>query len=175
MVLIIDGPSISQMAKKTGEISRTAAEVTSDAGNAEAYADEFQDTFNTNAGTLRRYANNRFNAADTVAELRFADREGDRSKRYLVATADESTGNLEEARVVDPGRFADLDRSVDRHIAADWHLSRNAAVELETFVEKFADRNEDPSQAYLAKTAAKYGDSVEGDLVNELIGRFDGS
>lgn len=173
--LIINGASISQVAKKTGGISRTVADLTSEPGHANEYADEFQETFNVNAETLRRYANNRLNTSDVVAAIRFADRQGDHSKRYLVVSADESTDDLEEARVVGPKHFKDLDRPVDRHVAVDWYLSRNAAVELETFVDKFADRNRGPSQAYLAKTAAKYGDSIEGDLVDKMVDWFERS
>lgn len=172
---IISGASVSQVAKKTGGLSRTVADLTSEPGDATEYADAFQETFNTNAETLREYANDRLNASDTVAVIRFADRQGIRSKRYLVASADESTGDLEEARVVDSERFEELDRSVNQRVAIDWYLSRNAATELKTFIEKFAAPNKDPSQAYLTKTAAKYGDSIEDDLVDRMVDQFAGS
>lgn len=172
---IISGRSVNQVAKKTGNLSRTVADLTSEPGDAREYADAFQEAFNTNTETLRKYANDRLHASDTVAAIRFTDRQGHQSKRYLVTSADEATRNLEEAQVVDHQRFEDLDRSIDQRVAIDWYLSRNAAAELETFVEKFATHNKDPSQAYMAKTGAKYGDSIEGDLVDRLINQFGGS
>ena len=69
-----------------------AADLTSNPGDAREYADAFQETFNTNAETLRQYANDRLNASDIVAAIRFADRQEDQSKRYLVASANEATG-----------------------------------------------------------------------------------
>lgn len=181
-MVIIDGPSVSQVAKKagevakkTGELSRTAAELRSDPGDAEEYADAFQEAFNANAETLRRYANDRTDADDAAVAIGFADRRGGRSERYLVASADGTTGDFEEARVVGLERFEGLDRSVDRRVDVDWYLGRNAADELETFVGKFAERNADPSEGYVATIAAKYGDSVEGSLADELIERFGGS
>jgi hypothetical protein len=175
MLLLIDGSSIDELAKKTGGLSRTVADLTSESGHVEGYADDFQETFNANAETLRRYANDRLDVGDVAVAIRFADREGNHSERYLVALADEPTSTLEEVRIVDPERFENLDRSIDRRVAVDWYLSRNAADELETFLETFADQNRDPPHAYVAKTAAKYGDSVEGDLVDELVDRFEES
>ena len=172
---IISGKSVSQVAKKTGSLSRAVADLTSEPGEAKEYADAFQEAFNANAETLREYANDRLNATNIVAAIRFADRQERQSNRYFIASADESTRNLEEAQVVDHQHFEDLDRSIDQRIAIDWYLSRHAAAELETFVEKFANQNKDPSQAYMAKTGAKYGDSVEGNLVDRLINQFGGS
>lgn len=173
-IVIISGASVNQVAKKTGGLSRAVAGLTSDPGDAREYADAFQETFNANAETLRQYANDRLDAGDTVTAIRFGDRQGHQSKRYLVASTDETAKDLEEAQVIDHKRFENLDQSIDQHVAVDWYLSRNAATELETFVEKFADQNKDPSQTYMAKIAVKYGDSVESDLVDRLVSRFDG-
>lgn len=174
VIAIIDGSSVGRVVEKTGELSRAAEGLRSEPGDAEEYADAFQETFEANAEALRRYANDRLDAGDAAVAIEFVDRHGGESERYLVASADDG-GDLEEVRVVAPDRFGSLDRSVDRRVALDWYLGRNAADELEAFVGEFADGNEDPSEGYVAKLAAKYGDSVEDDLADELVERFGGA
>lgn len=173
MKSFIDGDSVGKIARATGEVSRTIADATSEPGEAEAYADEFQAAFEGHAGTLELYLSDRFDAEDTAMAIRFADRRGGRAERYAVASADGSSSDFAELRVVGPERFESLERSVDRRVDVDWHLSRNAADELRTFVDKFAARDKDPSSSYVAKTAAKYGDSVDDDLFDSVVARFE--
>lgn len=173
VTLLIGGDSIGKLAKATGGASRTVADLTTDAGDAEAYADAFQATFNAEADTIRRYVNDRFDADETVMAIRFADREGGHSERYVLADVEGSATDFEEMRAVAPDRFDELDRSVDRRVVIDWHLSRNAADELRAFVDRFATAGEDPSPSYVAKTAATYGDSFEGDLFAKLVDRYE--
>lgn len=170
--LFLNSDSVGQIAKVTGGASRKVAELTSEPGDAGAYADDFQTTFNAEANTITGYVNDRFEAEDTAMSIRFADRQGARTERYVIASADPSAVDFEEMSVVGPERFEELDRSVDRRVVVDWHLSRNAADELRTFVEKFAARGKDPSPSYVAKTAAKYGDSFEGDLFDRMVARY---
>lgn len=173
VTLLIGGDSISQIAKATGGASRKVVDLTTDPGDAETYADEFQAAFNAEATTIRGYVNDRFEAEETVMSIRFADREGGRVERYVIATVDGVADDFDEMRVVTPARFEDLDRSVDRRVVIDWHLSRNAAAELRTFVDTFAARDDDPSPSYVAKIAATYGDSFEGDLFDRMVARYE--
>lgn len=169
----IDGDSAGKIAKATGEVSRTIADATSEPGDAEAYADEFRAAFEAHAGTMKLYLSDRFDAEETAIAIRFSDRRGGRAERYAIASANVSSGDFEELMVVGPERFESLERTVDRRVALDWHLSRNAADELRTFVEEFAARDRDPTSAYVAKTAAKYGDSVDDDLFDSVVARFE--
>lgn len=173
VTLLIGGDSIGQIAKATGGASRKVADLTTDPGDAETYADAFQASFNAEADTIREYVNDRFDAEETVMSIRFADRGGARTRRYVIATVDRSGDDFEEMCVVAPERFEDLDRSVDRRVAIDWHLSRDAAAELRTFLDRFAATGADPSPSYVAKTAARYGDSFEGDLFDRMVARYE--
>ena len=168
----IDAGTVGQLAKATGGVSRTVAGARSEPGDAEKYADRFAAAVAEHEATLRRYANARTDAGDRTVAIRFADRNGNRPKRYVVASSDESASDIAELQVHEPDRFEALDRSVDHRLKLDWYLSRNAAAELRQFVDKFAAAGRDPSQSYVAKTAAKYGDSIEGDLFDHMVARF---
>lgn len=132
--------------------------------SAEAYADDFQETFNENNTTLEDYASERVDATEKydVYRLEFHDRDGNEVTRYLVSNG--SDGEFSNARVVDQSTFDDLNRSVDYTIEADWYVSRNAADELATFVDEYAEPNKNVTTTYYAKKKAQYGDGLESDL-----------
>lgn len=167
-----DAGSVRQLAKATGGVSRTVAGATSDPGDAEDYADAFAAALAENEATLRRYVNARTDAGDWTVAIRFADRKGNLPRRFVVATAGASGNDIAELQVLEPPEFEALDRPVTHRLRLDWYLSRNAAAELRRFVDEFVEADRDPSQSYVAKTAAKYGDSVEGDLFEEMVARF---
>lgn len=170
-IALINTETVGQLARATGGVSRSMAKARTEPGDAGRYADAFGATVDEHAATLRRYANDRADPGDRVVAVRFADRNGNRPKRYVVASSGPS-GDVDELLVLEPERFAELDRAVDHRLKLDWYLSRNAADELRRFVEKFAEDGRDPSQSYVAKTASKYGDSVEGDLFDAMVARF---
>lgn len=168
----IDAGTLEGIANATGGASRTVAAARTDPGDAGAYADAFAAALAEHEATLRRYANARTDAGDRAVAIRFADREGNRPRRFLVATAGASTDDVAELRVLEPEAFEALDRPVTHRLRLDWYPSRNAAAELRRFVDEFAAAGRDPERSYVATTAAKYGDSVEGDLFDELVARF---
>lgn len=172
LMALFNTDAVGQLARATGGASRKVAESKTEPGDAGRYADAFGAAVDEHAATLRRYVNDRADPGDRVVAVRFADRNGTRTERYVVASAG-SSGDVDELRVLDPGGFEELDRGVDHRLELDWYLSRNAADELRRFVEEFAEDGRDPSQSYVAKTAAKYGDSVEGDLFDAMVARFD--
>ena len=167
----IDGETVGQLAKTTGGVSRSVAAARTDPGDANEYADRFAAALAEHEAALRRYANARTDAGDRTVALQFADRKGNHPRRYVVADGT-STGDIAALRVLEPADFEGLDRSVTHRLRLDWYLSRNAADELRRFVEEFAEAGRDPSQSYVTKTAAKYGDSVEGDLFDRMVARF---
>ena len=169
----IDSETVEGIAKATGGASRKVAAARSEPGDARAYADEFAAALAEHEATLRRYVDARTDAADRTVAIRFADRNGNRPTRYVVAEAGESGNEIGDLQVLDPGGFEALDRSVDHRLELDWYLSRNAADELRRFVEEFAEADRDPSGSYVATTAAKYGDSVEGELFDRVVARFE--
>jgi len=75
--------------------------------------------------------------------------------RYVVANA--SNGNWSNSRVLTPSEFNATNRTQDQYVSLDWYQSRNAAPELEAFVEEYAEPNENLSTGYRAKLLAKYG------------------
>jgi hypothetical protein len=158
------------LAKATGEVARSVDDATTDPGNVREYADAFQAAFDRQADVLRRYANDRIDdpGATTVA-VGFTDRQGNDAVRYLAAESAPGTDVLTDLRVVGPERFAEMDRAVDERVDADWYLSRHAADELRAFVDEYARRDRDPPRSYVAKTAAKYGDSVDDELVDRAV------
>lgn len=159
------------IAKIPGGIARSVAGATTEPGNVQEYANAFQETFDRNADALLRYANDRLGSdpGTTTVAVQFTDRLGNDAVRYLTAETDEATDDLTDARVVGPGRFSEMDRTVDERVRAGWYLSRNAAAELRTFVRKYATSNRDPPKSYVAKTTAKYGDSLDDELVDRAV------
>lgn len=159
------------LAKVPGGISRSVSEATTDPGNVEEYADAFQEVFDRNADVLLRYANDRLGGdpGTTTVAFEFTDRQGNDAVRYLAAEGGRGAGDLADARVVGPERFAEMDRPVDERVGADWYLSRHAAGELRTFVREYAEPDRDPPKSYVAKKAAKYGDSLDDELVDRAV------
>lgn len=141
----------------TSWVARQKAALGDDPGNATRYANEFQSEFNTQNATIEAYASARLNAsaAHDVYRLNFTDREGNVVTRYLVS--DVRNGSWQNVRVVTPTRFQQLNRSVDHWVAFDWYQSRNAASELDQFVDEYARPNRDLTKGYRASMLAKYG------------------
>lgn len=131
---------------------------------AEEYADDFQETFNKNNATLEAYASKRVDATEQydVYRLEFSDKEGGEATRYVVSTS--STGTFTNSRVVTQSTFDGLNRSIDYTVKADWFVSRNAADELQTFVDEYAEPGKNVTATYYATKKAKYGDGLESDL-----------
>lgn len=166
------GESIGKsLARASGGITRSVAGATSESGNVQEYADSFQEAFDRNADVLLGYANDRLGVepGTTTVAVEFSDRRGNDAVRYLAAETGGSADPLTDARVVGPDRFAEMDRTVDERVGADWYLSRHAADELRTFVRQYAGRSRDPPKSYVAKTAAKYGDSLDDELVDRAV------
>lgn len=127
--------------------------------NATQYADDFQQSFNSNNQTLIEYANSRMNAsADReVIAIEFTDVNGNTDTRYLVSTVDNES--YQSAKIVES-----TDRSVDENISADWYVSRHASDELDSFISTYAEPDEDFSNSYYTTMVAKYGGGLNGSL-----------
>ncbi len=146
------------VAEQTGGFSRWyASTFGDDEGNATEYANSFAEEFNRENETIEAFANQRLEADDQhdVFAVYFHDQEGNNVTRYVVANA--SNGNWSNARVLTPSEFNATNRTQDQYVTLDWYQSRNAAPELEVFVEEYAEPNENLSTGYRAKLLAKYG------------------
>jgi len=128
-----------------------------DDGNATEYAEDFAEAYNAENETIEAYANERLEADDNhdVFAVHFHDRDGNNVTRYVVANA--SNGNWSNSRVLTPTEFNETNRTQDQSVSLDWYQSRNAAPELEAFVEEYAEPKENLSTGYRAKMLAKYG------------------
>ncbi len=126
-------------------------------GNATDHAKAFTTEFNRHNETIEAYANERVEADSDhdVFAVYFHDREGNNVTRYVVANA--SNGNWSNTRVLTPAEFDETNRTQDQYVSLDWYQSRAAADELDTFVEEYAESNENLSKSYRAKLLAKYG------------------
>ncbi|WP_324662406.1 hypothetical protein [Haloarcula sediminis] len=148
----------TQIAEATGSISRWAeARTGDDDADANEHAREFAREYNAHNETIEAYANDRL-TADTdhdVFALNFTDRDDGNATVYLVSTV--SDGNYTESEVLDEAAFDKRNRTVDQTVSFDWYQSRNAEDELETFVDDYAEPNEDITNSYRAKMLAKYG------------------
>lgn len=152
-------------------ITRSVVDMTTEPGHVQEYADAFQKTFNQNTDTLLRYANDwlRADHRTIVVALRFTDRHENEALRFLIAQGDEAAGDWTAARIVGPERFYKMDQTIDRHVSADWYLSRNATAELQTFIQQYARPTKEPPERYIDKIAAKYSNSRNSDLIDGLV------
>lgn len=127
---------------------------------------DLQETFNDNNQTIQSYVNERTNASSDadVLKLTCAPRDEETETVYLTAdvTANDTYAN---ASVVD---------STDRTVDADCHLEEDAAVnaadELQTFVDEFAEPNEDLSADFRKRLAAQYAGDVSCEGVPGVSG-----
>jgi hypothetical protein len=153
-----DGGLGAWLAAQTSGFSKWYAKTFGeDEGNATQYAEEFTEEFNANNETIESYANERLTADEDheVFAVYFHDRDGNNVTRYVVANA--SNGNWSNTRVLTPAEFNGTNRTQDQYVSLDWYQSRNAAPELEAFVEEYAEPDENLSATYRAKLLATYG------------------
>lgn len=118
-------------------------------------ADDLQSEFNANSGTLEDWINSRSNASGAMNVVEFElDVDGDESTVFLVA--DVTDGAYENASIVDS-----MDRTVDDSCELEGAAARNAADELETFVDTYAEDDQDVDAGYLARLDRQYRDLVD--------------
>jgi hypothetical protein len=127
---------------------------------------DLQSTFNANNRTIQSYVNERTNASTDadVLELTCAPREDETATVYLTAdvTANDTYAN---ASMVDS-----TDRTVDASCRLEEDAAVNAADELETFVEEFADPGEDLSADFRKRLVSQYAGDVHCDGVPGVSG-----
>jgi hypothetical protein len=140
-----------------------------DKSNAAQYRDTVKKTFNENNEPLQNWTNDRVNAAEDgdVARIKFTDKSGNSEWLFVVADVNESTGEYENARALNLTEFKKTDREVDLNYRLSPYASRNLDGELETFVDEFAEPNEDLTRDYVSGWAGEYGGEVEGDYIPE--------
>lgn len=133
--------------------------------DAAEYGDRVQSEFNSNSGVLMDWTNSRTTASTDmdVVRLKFKDESGNTAYRFVVADVNATTGNYTNAQMVNASEFDSLDREVDTTYRLSPYASRNAADELETFVDEYAEPGENVTQSYLAHLAGEYKGEVEGE------------
>lgn len=138
-----------------------AASVTTDesgADRADRYANDFTDTYAEHNETLESYANSRFsgNASEyDVIALEFAAAD-ETTTRYLVADANDSTGNFSNSEIVNT-----TDRSVDYTVGFEEYAAKNAASELEYFATEYAAEDKDIDRALLTRMGKRYAGDID--------------
>lgn len=154
------GRSVAEtVTEVTSAAARTFTAVTTDAGEADQYANQTAEVLTANNVTLETYANARLNASTDydVFAVEFTDRSGETATWYVLA--DVVNGSYTDLQMVES-----TDRTVDETVELGWYASRNAAGELETFLEAFASQDRDVSTTYRAELLARYG----GDITSTL-------
>lgn len=136
-----------------GEIARKFGEP-ADRDAAQA-ADDLQAEYNASSDTLEAWVNARTEAttAENVLELELDIDDGE-TTIYLVADVNDS--DYENSSIVDS-----TDREVDERCELEDAAARNAADELETFVDEFAEDDEDVSTAFLSRLERQYRGLVD--------------
>lgn len=126
----------------------------SDPIDASTAADDLQAVGNDHAAQVQAYANDRVNASTSydVFEIEFRI-DGDTATRYV--TADVVNGSYENASV-----DASTDRPVDESCTLEGAAARNAADELESFVENYVEPDRDVDRRLFSEIAAEYGGSI---------------
>lgn len=124
--------------------------------SASEQAREVQSFYNTNNESFEAYVNNRTDAStdSDVIELRFT-LNGETETKYLVA--DVSDGSYTNSQIVNS-----TDRTVDHWVELDGLAAADAPDDLEAFHDDYVAEDEDITQAYLSKMAAKYKGFVSG-------------
>lgn len=126
---------------------------------------DLQTTFNENSGTIQSYVNDRTNASTgaDVLELTCAPRDEETETIYL--TADVTNGTYTNASMVDS-----TDRTVDATCRLEEDAAVNAADELGTFVEQFAEPGKDLSADFRKRLVSQYAGDVHCDNVPGVSG-----
>lgn len=133
--------------------------------DAAEYGERLQTEFNQNSGVLMNWTNSRTTASTDmdVVRLKLTDKSGNTAYWFVVADVNSTTGNYTNERMMNATEFRDLDRDVDTTYRLSPYASRNAAAELETFVDEYAEPGENVTQSYLAHLAGEYKGEVEGE------------
>lgn len=146
----------------------------SDQPDAETMANDTTETFNQHSGTLVEWANtrdvagwmahhsDRSNGVDVV-EVTFTDAEDNEAVRYVVADYNATSDEYDSVEMT-----TSTDYAVDSTVTLESRPSENAAGELETFVEEYAEPNDDPPRSYMRSQAAKYYGDVESPLIPDV-------
>jgi hypothetical protein len=139
--------------------------------NATQTVERLSSTFNERASTSPTwsdYLNERVNATDSrlTYEITCTDREGNSATRYIVA--DRNGSDFVNERAVTPSEFAEMNRTVDYWIKADWYVCENANEEIKTVYRENVVPGEDISRTKRASLAAKYESGIETNLWNNL-------
>lgn len=143
-----------------GYRSRVTRSITSKTGlsddiSAETAADDLQEVANDNIAGLQSYANDRVNAGTDydVLELELTI-DGETATRY--ATADVVNGSYENTSVVDS-----TDRSVDQSCTFEGAAARNAADELQSFIDNYVEPDKDVSEGLVSRITTEYGGKID--------------
>ena len=117
-------------------------------------ADDVTETFNANNRTIESYVNAHATASTSadVLELTF-DIGDEQATRYLVA--DVNGPDYEHARIV-----TETTRSPDESCTLDQQAADNAAAELETFIDEYADPDKNVSAGYESDLTSQYAGEV---------------
>jgi hypothetical protein len=151
------------------EVQKVVAEHTSESqGNASTLASDFQTTFNENNQTLIDYANQRATVPDDtdLVRFQFTDRDGGTETVYLDAEID-SNGNFTSAEVISSEVFDERgysDSDVDGYVELDWYGSERIDEELQSFVNDYAEPNQNMSTTEQIRLLSQYGGAYDTDL-----------
>jgi len=124
-------------------------------------ADNLESVWNENTTVLLTWANERSTATTEadVLKLRIKGAQDSAVTRYVIADANETTGDYEAVGMVDS--IDDMDLSVDEGCTLEGHAARNADAELAQFITEYAEPNEDVTQPYLAELGSEYAGDVD--------------
>lgn len=115
--------------------------------------------YNSNSEVLERYINarNDLSSNQTVAVTWHIGNETE--QRYIVATVDETTGNVTSSEMV-----AATDTEADHALDLCGYAAEQSREELERFVEEFAEPGKDVGTSYMAEQKGRYQQDVETTL-----------
>lgn len=121
---------------------------------AEAAAD-LKAEYNASSDDIEGWVNDRVDA-DADADVLAVTVEIDDDEETVFLVADVDGSDYANSSMVDS-----TDRSVDERCTLEDDAARNAADELEAFVEEFVDEDRDASSFYLGRTARRYDGDVD--------------
>lgn len=155
---VLDAPTdyvAAAFAAAEGGLARASYAISGPDDDAAANRDAAIETFNEYNTTLVEYANARDVHEGEVVQIDCTI--GDETATaYIVAPYNTTSGAYESAEAV-----TSTDRTVDHTVALRGPACDNAAAEIETFHDKFAEPDKNVTRGYLVKKGTQYGSHVD--------------